>query len=140
MSHRAATPPCGGQQGGAGGDCGVAFAVRSAGVIRTLVLGRLMFVAVSSLRAAPTHAAALEARFASRQKLVDRHDGFRRLQLLKGRGTGEYLLVLEWEDFDSFRAYVKSRDFEHAHVELDEGIAANPLRVYDIIVDSLNGG
>lgn len=98
-----------------------------------------MFVAVSSLRAEASIAPALEARFAARQKLVDGHAGFRRLQLLRGRGTHEYLLVLEWDDLASFQRYAKSPDFEHAHVELDAGIQAGGLRVYDVLVDSARG-
>lgn len=95
-----------------------------------------MFVAVSSLQAEPSRTDALEARFLARKKLVDQHPGFRRLQLLRGRGTGEYLLVLEWDDLASFKAYVQSADFQHAHVALDEGIRAGGLRLYDTLLDS----
>lgn len=99
-----------------------------------------MFVAVSTLRAAPDNAESLEARFRGRKRLVDGHRGFRRLQLLRGRGTGEYLLVLEWDDLAAFQAYAKSPDFKHAHVELDAGVEAGGLRIYDTLVDSARGG
>ncbi len=99
----------------------------------------MMFVAVSSLQAGSDYADALEARFLARKKLVDGHPGFRRLQLLRGRGTTEYLLVLEWDDIAAFKAYAQSPDFKHAHVELDAGVQATGLRMYDSLVDSARG-
>lgn len=98
-----------------------------------------MIVAVSRLIADAAVREALESRFAARKKLVDVHPGFRRLQLVKGRGTGEYLLLLEWDDMEAFRSYAKSADFEHAHVELDQGVEAGGLRVYDVVLDSARG-
>lgn len=98
-----------------------------------------MIVALSRLVAEPDQQPALEAAFRARKKLVDGFPGFRRLQLVKGRGTGEYLLLLEWDDMESFRAYVKSPAFDHAHPEDGPGVQPGGLRVYDLLLDSARG-
>lgn len=107
--------------------------------MRLARVGRMMIVAVSTLRAEADRQAELEDAFRKRQKLVDRFPGFQRLQLVKGRGTGEYMLLLHWEDMESFRAYVKSPAFEHAHADTGEGVEPGGLRIYDLLLDSARG-
>lgn len=97
------------------------------------------FVAISTLRAPPAEQAAIEGAFRERKRLVDRFAGFRGLQLVKARGSGEYLLLLEWDSMESFRAYVKSEAFHHAHPETVDGVEPGPLRVYDLLLDSRKG-
>ena len=98
-----------------------------------------MIVAVSTLRAGPASHAGLEDAFRRRQKLVDGFPGFRRLQLVKGRGTDEYMLLLEWDDMESFRSYVKSAAFEHAHPPTGDDVEPGGLRIYDLVLDSARG-
>ncbi|HET6405372.1 MAG TPA: antibiotic biosynthesis monooxygenase [Candidatus Thermoplasmatota archaeon] len=99
-----------------------------------------MIVAVSTLHAAVESQEALEAAFRGRKKLVDSFPGFRRLQLVKGRGTNEYMLLLEWDSMDAFRAYVRSPAFEHAHPPTaDDSVAPGGLRIYDLLLDSAKG-
>lgn len=99
-----------------------------------------MFVAISSLDVPEDRQADLEAAFEARSRLVDEHDGFRRLRLLRAKGQGEYLLVLEWEHQADFKAYVRHPDFDHAHGDLDEAITPGPLRQFDVVLDSEEGG
>lgn len=98
-----------------------------------------MLLAVSKLVVPEHRQGELEARFRGRPKLVDGHPGFRRLQLVKARGTGEYLLLLEWDDLASFQGYAKSAAFEHAHDDLDGDVKPGGLRVYDLVLDSGRG-
>lgn len=98
-----------------------------------------MIVAVSKLHAPAASQGALEDAFRRRKKLVDAHPGFRRLQLVKGRGTDEYMLLLQWDDMESFRAYVKSADFQHAHPPSGDDVAPGGLRIYDLLLDSERG-
>lgn len=100
-----------------------------------------MILAVSKLHAQAPHQESLEAAFRARKKLVDKHAGFRRLQLVKARGGDEYMLLLLWDDMESFRSYVKSADFQHAHPPGGDEDAVTPggLRVYDLVLDSDRG-
>lgn len=98
-----------------------------------------MIIAVSSLVAPPDQQEALEEAFRRRQKLVDGFPGFRRLQLTKARGSNEYFLFLQWDDMASFRSYVKSEAFHHAHPPTTNGVEPGPLRFYDVILDSDRG-
>lgn len=98
-----------------------------------------MIVAVSTLYADTGRQAELEDAFRKRQKLVDEFPGFQRLQLVKGRGTGEYMLILHWQDMESFRSYVKSPAFEHAHADTGDGVTPGGLRIYDLLLDSDRG-
>lgn len=98
-----------------------------------------MIVAVSTLRAAAHDQKALEEAFRSRKKAVDGFPGFRRLQLAKGRGTDEYMLMLLWDDMESFRNYVKSPAFQHAHPPTESDVEPGGLRIYDLLLDSDRG-
>lgn len=96
-------------------------------------------VAISSLRVPKERAEALEAAFRGRSRLVDQHPGFRRLQLVRARGSGEYMLILHWESLEAFQRYAKSQDFEHAHNDLDGDVTPMGLRIYDMVLDSERG-
>lgn len=98
-----------------------------------------MLLAVSRLVVPEHRQKELEERFRNRQRLVDKHPGFRRLQLVKARGTDEYLLMLEWDDLASFQGYAKSPAFHHAHDDLDGDVTPGGLRMYDLILDSGRG-
>lgn len=99
-----------------------------------------MFLAISSLEVPKERQADLEAAFQDRERLVDEHEGFRRLVLVKARSEDEYLLLLEWESQQAFKRYVQHPDFEHAHGDLDEAITPGRLRQFDVVLDSDLGG
>ena len=98
-----------------------------------------MIVAVSRLTALADAQQGLESAFRARKKLVDGFAGFSRLQLVKGRGTGEYLLLLEWETMEAFRAYATSPAFAHAHPPDGPDVDPGGLRIYDVLLDSMRG-
>ena len=98
-----------------------------------------MFTAISSLRVPAERREALEARFRARGKRVDTHEGFRRVQLLRGRGTDEYLLLVEWDSMEDFKRYAKHEDFHHAHGDLDDAVTPGGLRLFDVVLDSARG-
>jgi heme-degrading monooxygenase HmoA len=75
-----------------------------------------MFVTMNHVPATAETGQALEARFAHRQRLVDRMPGFRSFEVLRPltgpshgapRGS-EYLVVTGWDDRASFEAWVNS--------------------------------
>lgn len=98
-----------------------------------------MFLAISSLEVPPDRHDELEKQFRQRSKLVDEHEGFRRLELVKQKGGNEYLLLLHWDSQEDFKAYVKHPDFDHAHGDLDEAITPGPLQQYEVLLDSHRG-
>lgn len=98
-----------------------------------------MFLAVSSLEVPEDRQDDLEEAFRNRSKLVDGHDGFRRLQLVKQQGADTYLLLMFWETQEAFKAYVQHPDFEHAHGDLGDAVTPGPLRQYDVVLDSQEG-
>jgi len=74
-----------------------------------------MIVAISRFRAAPQEAERLVARFQERSRLVDTHEGFLGLEVLRSfEPTPELLLVTRWRDKEAMRAYFQSEDFRRA--------------------------
>lgn len=66
---------------------------------------------------------ALDQAFRERAHLVDRHVGYRRLELLRGiREDGRYVLLTRWRSQEDFRAYMKSGDHQRSHERAHAGL------------------
>jgi len=97
-----------------------------------------MFVSHSEIAIEEGQVGDLEAAFRARARLVDSHDGFLGLELLRevGRG-GRYVLVTRWRTRDDFRRYMKSEDYRAAHarqhVGLEEASNGAPLRQFETV-------
>lgn len=74
-----------------------------------------MIVAISRFRPPAEQAEALVARFRERSRLVDRHEGFLGLEVMRSyERQPEFLLVTRWRDREALRAYLQSADFQVA--------------------------
>ena len=70
-----------------------------------------MFVSHSEIAIEGGRGSLLEAAFRARLGLVDAHDGFLGLELLREVGhRGRYVLVTRWRTREDFRRYVKSEE------------------------------
>lgn len=72
-----------------------------------------MIVAVSRFRAEGARAEAIAERFRGRSRLVDRHEGFLGLEVLRSRS--EFLLMTRWETRAALKSYLRSDDFRAVH-------------------------
>ena len=71
-----------------------------------------MIVAVSRSKVSAADAFRFEARFQSRPCLVDAHDGFLGLEVLRTVGrTPTFMLVTRWADRAALKRYMRSRIF-----------------------------
>jgi heme oxygenase (mycobilin-producing) len=99
-----------------------------------------MFVFVSHLTVPEEDHPVLERHFRDRAHLVDDLPGFLYLQLLKPQGgDATHTFVTAWEDRDSFRAYMKSKEHATSHSrEPAEIMARSGVRheAYDVLMDS----
>ena len=80
----------------------------------------------------------LEAAFLARSRLVDRHDGFIGLELLRDvHRPGRFVLMTRWRDRAAFSAYMRSRDFKTAlqrqHDGIEEQVGGAPLRQLETV-------
>ena len=72
-----------------------------------------MIVAISRFRPPSDQAEGLVARFQERSRLVDRHEGFLGLEILRSfERQPEFLLVTRWRDRECLKAYFQSEDFK----------------------------
>ena len=75
-----------------------------------------MIVAVSRFKVDAAEASRIEARFRSRPRLVDLHDGFLGLEVLRTTGhEPTFMLVTRWTDRAALRRYMRSPDFRAVH-------------------------
>jgi heme-degrading monooxygenase HmoA len=75
-----------------------------------------MFVAINFITCTPEYRDRFEELFASRAGEIDRMPGFQRLQVLRPKLSGEdYLIMSEWDDESSFKAWMKSDAFVAGH-------------------------
>ena len=91
-----------------------------------------MFVSHSEIAIEEAQVGALESAFRARARIVDSHDGFLGLELLREVGRrGRYVLVTRWRTHEDFRRYMKSGDYRAAHVRehggLEDASPAAPL-------------
>ena len=97
-----------------------------------------MFVSQSEIEVGADGAGALERAFEARAKLVDRHDGFLGLELLREVGRdGRYILITRWRSQEHFRRYLKSADFRTSHARQHDGVqeatGGAPLRQFEAV-------
>jgi heme-degrading monooxygenase HmoA len=97
-----------------------------------------MFVSLSEIAIEDGRTSVLEAAFRARARLVDGHDGFLGLELLRDVGHGgRYVLVTRWRTRDDFRRYMKSEHYRAAHARphagLDEASNGAPLRQFETV-------
>ncbi len=97
-----------------------------------------MFVSQSDIEVTEAATAALEAAFKARARLVDKHQGFLGLELLRDvTRAGRYVLITRWKSRDDFRVYLKSQDFKAAHARQHDGIddagGGSPLRQFQSV-------
>jgi heme-degrading monooxygenase HmoA len=96
-----------------------------------------MFVSHSEIAIEEGQVSVLEAAFRARARLVDSHDGFLGLELLREVGHGgRYLLVTRWRTREDFRRYMKSEDYRAAHASQYAGLEASggaPLRQFEAV-------
>lgn len=97
-----------------------------------------MFVSHSEIAIGEEQVALLEAAFRSRACLVDCHDGFLGIELLRDVGhRGRYVLVTRWRTHEDFRRYMKSEDYRAAHARehasLEEASLGAPLRQFETV-------
>jgi heme-degrading monooxygenase HmoA len=75
-----------------------------------------MIVAVSRFKTSAAEAVRVEARFRSRPRLVDGHNGFLGLEVLRTIGRAPtFTLVTRWTDRAALKRYMRSRDFRAVH-------------------------
>jgi heme-degrading monooxygenase HmoA len=97
-----------------------------------------MFVSLSEIAMEEAGGSVLEAAFRARSRLVDGHDGFLGLELLRDVGQrGRYVLVTRWRSREDFRRYMKSGDYRAAHARqhagLEEASMGTPLRQFETV-------
>jgi heme-degrading monooxygenase HmoA len=91
-----------------------------------------MIVAVSRFTVSEQEAAEIEARFIGRPRLVDGHDGFRGLEVLKsGSGQVTFMLITRWDSRENLKRYLQSEHFAQVHSERIEDKAE--FRVYELV-------
>jgi heme-degrading monooxygenase HmoA len=97
-----------------------------------------VFVSHSEIAIEEEQVGLLEAAFRARARLVDAHDGFLGLELLREVGhRGRYVLVTRWRTHEDFRRYVKSEDYRAAHARehagLEQASPGAPLRQFETV-------
>lgn len=97
-----------------------------------------MFVSQSEIAIEGDRGSLLEAAFRTRPGLVDAHNGFLGLELLREVGhRGRYVLVTRWRTREDFRRYMKSRDYRASHARehagLEEVSDGAPLRQFETV-------
>jgi heme oxygenase (mycobilin-producing) len=91
-----------------------------------------MILAVSRFTVSQRQARELEARFIVRPRLVDAHDGFRGLEVLKsGAERVTFMLITRWDSREQLKAYLQSEDFIRVHKGSAEEAAE--FRIYELV-------
>ena len=99
-----------------------------------------MFVFVSHLSVPDADQSELERHFRERSGLVDDFPGFLHLQLLKPlAGDATHTFLTAWEDRESFRRYMKSREHAVSHSRQPAEIMSRTgvrHEAYEVLMDS----
>jgi heme oxygenase (mycobilin-producing) len=75
-----------------------------------------VFVAVNFITCREDYRGRFEELFGNRAGAIDSMPGFHRMQVLRPSKPGEpYLVISEWEDQESFKAWMKSPAFVEGH-------------------------
>jgi heme oxygenase (mycobilin-producing) len=89
-------------------------------------------VAISRFTVSRTAAREIEARFVSRPRLVDQHQGFLGCEVLKsGADPVTFLLITRWASRAKLKAYLKSADFRSVHASAEEADA--DFKLYELV-------
>ncbi len=106
-----------------------------------------MFVAINYITCKPHYKSRFEHLFATRAKAIDRMPGFIRMQVLRPTQDGQdYLIMSNWRDEESFRAWTKSGEFLEGHQRGFEDLKAakqagleppltSTFRTYEVIAE-----
>lgn len=99
-----------------------------------------MFVFISHLQVPAADHADLERHFRDRSGLVDAFPGFLYLQLLRPQaGDATHTFLTAWQDRESFRRYMRSREHATSHSREPADIMARTSvrhEAYDVLMDS----
>ncbi len=105
------------------------------------------FVVINNIRPVTEYIARMEALFCTRQKEIDKVDGFRSVRILKPRKAEEpYLVISEWDSEQHYLDWTQSEAFRigHKRAMLDMENARNkgeqaPMQshfsMYEILTD-----
>lgn len=105
------------------------------------------FVAINYIRCREDYRERFECLFCSRARAIDRMPGFVRMKVLRAHDSDEpYLVVSEWTDEASFRAWVGSPEFLEGHKRGFEDLAeakargeespmSSTFRTYSVLTD-----
>jgi len=81
----------------------------------------MTYVAINVLTVPDGQGSALEQRFAKRAGMVESAAGFRSFELLRPtEGTQDYLVVTRWDDEESYRSWLESREFRAGHTQAQD--------------------
>ncbi|MBX3097281.1 MAG: antibiotic biosynthesis monooxygenase [Fimbriimonadaceae bacterium] len=95
------------------------------------------FVAINYIRCREEYRERFECLFCSRARAIDRMPGFIRMKVLRAHNSHEpYLVVSEWIDEESFRAWVGSPEFLEGHKRGFEDLAEAKARGEESPMDS----
>ena len=102
-----------------------------------------MYVSLSRLRVPAGRADELVAAFRRRAGLVDGFDGFVDLQVWQSdRDPGELVMVSRWDDRESFKQYMRSREHQVSHDRIDPDLDAaielerlEHLHTYEVVAE-----
>lgn len=106
-----------------------------------------MFVAINYIACKPHYKSRFEHLFATRVKAIDRMPGFIRMQVLRPTEEGhEYLIMSNWQNEASFKAWTKSKEFLEGHQRGFKDLKAakhagseppmtSNFRTYEVIAD-----
>lgn len=73
------------------------------------------FVAINYLECSPDYVGRFEELFGTRAHAIDRIPGFIRMEVLKPKADGTYLVVSHWENEDAFKSWTSSPEFLEGH-------------------------
>ena len=94
-----------------------------------------MHVAINRLRVPAEYASHLEQAFARASGMAG-VPGFRAFKLLKSEDGGEFLVLTEWDDRDSFEAWTRSDAFSRAHSGSNPNSPVrSELTVYEVLIE-----
>ncbi|MEN3046616.1 MAG: antibiotic biosynthesis monooxygenase [Candidatus Hydrothermales bacterium] len=74
-----------------------------------------MFVAINRIFVKREFRKDFEERFKNRKRLVEKQEGFIRIEILRPLQGEDYLVITYWKTEEDFLRWVNSEDFKKAH-------------------------
>lgn len=94
------------------------------------------FISQPEIVVSPEQKGPLAQAFALRARLVDGHDGFLGLDLLRDlRAEGRYVLLTRWRSRSDRVAYMRSGDHTRAHERARSGLDVGQLHETRVLAD-----